>query len=248
MSSNRKYAFSGFGEVDVAAAETSLPTPPVFFGDVSATWNRGKSVPGRFDLEIFAAATVELTNAELLGVVQIQIEIASDDVDTVDFANDELDITTHGLLAGYGPIQLTTTGVLPAGLALLTDYFVIFKTTGTIQLATSLHDAMEGTANAVAFTDAGSGTHSILGSAAMTPFEPESDHSFAKGSNNAFAPILMSYGLLGQAADGAISLTATEGYTTAIEHRPRVVLYGVQATLDVAVATTVSLYPVDDVF
>lgn len=246
MSSNRKYAFNGFGKVDVAAAKTVLPTPPVFYGDVSSTWNLGKSVPGRFDIEIHAAAAVDLTSAELVGLVQIQIQIASDDVDTVDFANDELDITSHALLDGYGPIQFTTTGVLPDGIEALTDYYVIEVNSGTIQIATSLHDAMEGTA--VAIADAGSGTHSLLGSETGTPFLPDSDHSFLEGSNNSFMPILMSYGLLGQAADGAISLTATEGYTTSVEHRPRTVLYGVQATLSGAVATTVSLYPVDDVF
>ena len=242
--SNRKKPFVGFGRVSVADAQTAMPTPPVFFGGVSS-WNGLRGSVARFGLEIHAASAVDVTVAELFGVTQVQIEIASDDVDVVDFANDELDIATHGLLAGYGPIQISTTGVLPAGLSALTDYYTIYTNAGTIQLATTLEGAMEVTANAVAFADAGSGTHSILGS---VNGEPGGDgHNFLEGSNNSYKPILMSRALLGHAADGAFSLSVTEGYATSLDHDPRVVLYALQATLSLAVATTVSLYPLDDV-
>lgn len=43
----------------------------------------------------------------------------------------------HGLLTGDGPFQLTTTGTLPTGLALATDYWVIVLSANTFELATS---------------------------------------------------------------------------------------------------------------
>lgn len=245
MGTNRKKPFDGFGEVTVATGVTALPTPPVFFGDVATNWHAGRSVPGRFDLEMSAAAALEITDAELFGVVLFQVAIVVDTVISVTFATDNIEATTHNLLTGYGPIAFTGAD-LPSGIVAGTDYFVIKADADNFQVALTLHDAMEGTQ--VALADDGSGVMTFIGSAAMTPFLPDSDHSFAVGSNNAFKPILMSYGLLGPAADGAISLTATEGYTTAIEHRPRAVLYAVTGTLDGAVATIISLHPVDDIF
>lgn len=59
-------------------------------------------------------------------------------------------------------VQLTTSGSLPAGLSLATNYFVIIyqrKTTLRIKLATSLANALAGTA--VNFTTTGSGTMTI---------------------------------------------------------------------------------------
>ena len=47
----------------------------------------------------------------------------------VDTAADEIDETNHGFVTGDGPVQLTTTGVLPAGLSLLTNYWI---ETGTV--------------------------------------------------------------------------------------------------------------------
>lgn len=56
-------------------------------------------------------------------------------------------------------VRLTTTGSLPAGLALATDYYVIRLTATTIQLASSLANAVAG--SPINFTTAGSGTHTI---------------------------------------------------------------------------------------
>lgn len=59
-------------------------------------------------------------------------------------------------------VQLTTSGALPAGLALATDYYVIpyqRKTTKRIKLASSLANALAGTA--IDFTTTGSGTMTI---------------------------------------------------------------------------------------
>lgn len=71
------------------------------------------------------------------------------------------DICTHTNinLFPYTRVQLTTTGTLPAGLALATDYYVIKITDTTIQLATSYANAVAGTQ--IDITGAGTGVHTI---------------------------------------------------------------------------------------
>jgi hypothetical protein len=71
------------------------------------------------------------------------------------------DVCTHSNinLFAYTRVQLTTSGTLPAGLSLATDYYVIKVSDTTIKLATSYANAVAGTA--VNITDAGTGTHTI---------------------------------------------------------------------------------------
>lgn len=65
----------------------------------------------------------------------------------------------HGLQLGDGPLRLTSSGTLPAGLALSTDYWVIPIDVDTFYLAASLADAYDGTQ--VDITGTGSGTHTL---------------------------------------------------------------------------------------
>src|SRR5262245_40193577 len=46
-------------------------------------------------------------------------------IGSVNTATDALTITGHGLVTGDGPLQLTTTGTLPAPLALATNYWAV---------------------------------------------------------------------------------------------------------------------------
>lgn len=85
---------------------------------------------------------------------------ATTDVNTTD---DEITETAHGLLTGDVG-QFTTTGTLPAGLSLATDYWVIKVDDDTFQVATSLANAEAGTQ--VDITDQGSGTHTFTMSGA----------------------------------------------------------------------------------
>lgn len=224
MSNRPFYPDVSTAAITVASAVTVLPFPPVVFGDVTV-WNASQSVTPIFEVELHAATTTLLTLAELYGGTEIAVLI-SDDVDTVDFANDELDITTHGLETGDGPLQLTTTTTLPAGLDLLTNYFVIKVNDGTIQLALTFADALAGTA--VTFSDAGIDTHTLTGTSAQTRVK------------------WLSYGFLGPANDGALTLLEKKGYVTRVNHRPRTKYYAVSATLSVAVATTITVHPVLD--
>ncbi len=73
-------------------------------------------------------------------------------------AANAVSITSHGMATGLKG-QLTSTGTLPAGLALATDYYIIVVDANTVQFATSLADAVAGTA--VDITDEGSGVHTF---------------------------------------------------------------------------------------
>jgi hypothetical protein len=88
----------------------------------------------------------------------------ANDMITVTFADgdvtvgtDTINISAHGLETG-DKAQLTTTGTLPAGLALATDYFVIRVDADNIKLASSVANAEAGTAVDITAA-AGGGTH-----------------------------------------------------------------------------------------
>jgi hypothetical protein len=161
----RLFPYTDSALVAVCAEAASLPAIPAAgqFGVVPAAWTREGMMVGKFDLLIWADGTANLTSVTFDALIPSALVIADDDVDTVDFANDELDITSHAYTWADGPLQLTTSGTLPAGLELSTDYWVIYKDGGTIQLAASRANALAGTA--VAIGDAGSGTHTIVDTA-----------------------------------------------------------------------------------
>lgn len=73
-------------------------------------------------------------------------------------ASDLITISAHEFKTGLKG-QVSTSGVLPAGLSASTDYFVIVVDANTIKLASSLSNANAGTA--VDITDAGTGTHTF---------------------------------------------------------------------------------------
>ena len=217
---------SGGTPLVIADAVTTMAVPVLdrAIADVSK-WASASGVLPAFDLEIWAAAAVNLTAAKLYGLVLVAGPIVADAVDTTDFANDELDVTAHALNTGDGPVQLTTSNTLPTGLALATDYWIIEKTTGTVKLALSLADALAGTA--VAFSDVGVGTHTLTGASASRVR-------------------YIDFGFLGGASDGAISLTADIGYGARVAHKSNVIGYAVGATLSTTVATTVTATRVQD--
>lgn len=76
----------------------------------------------------------------------------------VDASGDTITITGHGLTTGL-KCQVSSATTLPAGLLVLTDYFVIVVDADTFKLASSLANALAGTE--VDITDQGTGTHTI---------------------------------------------------------------------------------------
>lgn len=67
------------------------------------------------------------------------------------FANDWKNLTK---------VRFTTTTTLPTGLSLATDYWLVRVSATTARVATSLANALAGTV--VAYTDAGTGTHTLM--------------------------------------------------------------------------------------
>lgn len=84
----------------------------------------------------------------------------------VDTETEILTVASHGFLTGL-KVRLTSTGTLPAGLELATDYFVIASTSGTLKLASSLANALAGTAVDITAAE-GTGTHTITPVAGLT--------------------------------------------------------------------------------
>lgn len=68
-------------------------------------------------------------------------------------------MTTANDWDNYTPFRFTTTGTLPTGLSLNTTYWTVRVSATTSRLATSLTNASAAVPTVVAFTDAGSGTH-----------------------------------------------------------------------------------------
>jgi hypothetical protein len=82
----------------------------------------------------------------------------SDQAFTATAASDECACVGHGYLTGDS-VKLLTTTTLPAPLALLTEYYIIWISADIFKLATSHYNAMAGTA--IDITDTGTGTHSV---------------------------------------------------------------------------------------
>lgn len=87
--------------------------------------------------------------------------VAQDNVDTfvdgdVNVGLDQIGLTTHSYVSN-DRVQLTTSGTLPAGLALSTNYYIIFVDANTVQLSLTF-----GPGPAVDITAAaGGGTHTV---------------------------------------------------------------------------------------
>lgn len=86
------------------------------------------------------------------------ISTVTNTITAVDTTDNYVDHTFYALMP-YTRVQLTTSGTLPAGLALATDYYVIKVSDTRCKFATSYVNAVAGTA--VDITDVGSGTHTI---------------------------------------------------------------------------------------
>lgn len=105
---------------------------------------------------------IDLTRAECFSV-QAVIDVNTPSAKSFAEADVDVDANTiaeaaHGYPTGLKG-QFTTTTTLPAGLSLATDYFVIAVSAGTYSVATTLNNALAGTA--VNITDDGTGTHTF---------------------------------------------------------------------------------------
>jgi hypothetical protein len=107
-------------------------------------------------------AAVDVKHAGIFSV-QAVYDVNTPSADTfasTDVVNaaDTITLTGHDFTTGL-KVRATTTVTLPTGISLGTDYFVIVVDANTIQLATSLANALAGTAMPIA--NDGSGTHTL---------------------------------------------------------------------------------------
>jgi hypothetical protein len=98
----------------------------------------------------------------------------------VNTGTENINITTHGYDEGQ-KIQLTTSGTLPAGLALATDYYVIKVDADNIKLATTRDLVVAGTAVNITAA-AGGGTHTVTAETTTATFTIEkTTHGLSAG-------------------------------------------------------------------
>lgn len=194
-----------------AATSAQLADPPAAWAGVEH-W-RGQT-PADFYLEIWGAASI--TALKLVGAVAKSLTGISVAVNAVTAGADTLTITGHPLRTG-DTVQLTTSGTLPAPLALLTTYVVGVVDANTVKLFTSrsalLAAGSVAAATAIDITDAGSGTHTVVSVAASERLH------------------WLSTGLCGPLADGAVTTTAAIGWCQLAKHRQRHLAYALVGTL-----------------
>lgn len=107
----------------------------------------------------------------------------------------------HGLFQGDGPVQVASSGTIPAGLAALTDYWAIPVDANTLQLAASFFDAW--TPVPVAITSAGSGTITLNATANTLRAGKE-----LTARSRGMRRVTLSVQAFGGSADGSASPTA----------------------------------------
>lgn len=186
-------------------AATTAPFPIVTYGLVPSGWgNIANGHVPEFDLDLTCAgASGAITDLKLYGATRV-VGAVVDDTFTAANATEIMTATAHGLLTGDGPVQLTTTTTLPAGLALLTDYWIIRIDANTFYFAASLADALAGTK--VSITSDGTGTHTLADTADTQ---------------------LVRWRLVGILETSLSLASIREGYTVRCDHDPRVFAYGV---------------------
>lgn len=209
--------------IALVTSASALPFPPAACAVVPASWSSGAAgVVPELDLELWTDADVNLTGLKLYAATSHPLTIAGADF-TADHTTGELHSVAHGLLTGDGPLMFGAAGgALPTGLA--AAGFAIRVGVDDFKLAASLADALAG--NALAFTDDGSGTLSFAGSSATQRLWWNDR------------------GLLGDAGDGAVALTADGGgWARPFRHAPRALAYALVGTLGGAANISATIAP-----
>ena len=88
--------------------------------------------------------------------------VFSDTPFTANATTDQLTATAHGRTTGDGPVRFTTTGTLPAGLALATDYWLVVVDTDHLKVSATFPDSVAVSPTTIDLTGAGSGSHTMV--------------------------------------------------------------------------------------
>lgn len=120
-------------------------------------------------------------------------------------------------------VRFTTTTTLPTGLALATDYWLVRQSATTAKVATSFANAIAGTF--IAFTDAGTGTHTLTtrvaryGGAGVEAFFVSQTLPTGGGPNLTASSYTNQAGTAARAFQGSPTMSATaDAYATRILH------------------------------
>jgi hypothetical protein len=135
-------------------------------GNIGAAGDGFKTLTAGY--AVTAAATVvpnTLKLIDVLGWYRVTTVTTTTAQATIN-ANTFTASSSSGLLLTYAndwtsfsKVRFTTSGTLPTGLALNTDYWLVRVSATTARVSTSFANAIAGTV--IAFTDAGSGTHTL---------------------------------------------------------------------------------------
>lgn len=203
--------------VAIASAAATLPFPPTSWAGTHNFGGPAGGYPAEVDVELWSDTTVAITAAELVAARPHPATIADDAIESANTGADSLTLTGHAYSSGDGPFALTG-AALPGGLSTSGRYFVRVLTANTVSLHLTAADAMGGV-RAVDITSSGTGT--IVGAGAQRLR-------------------WHSVGLLGNAGDGAVALTASRAYAKRFPHAPRTAAYAIVGTPDAATSATVA--------
>src|SRR5262249_37742689 len=78
-------------------------------------------------------------------------------------SSDLIQIMSHGLTTGQGPVMVSSSGTLPGGLSASTAYYIISANSNNIKLATSKANATAGTAVNITSVGTSNATLTITG-------------------------------------------------------------------------------------
>lgn len=162
---------------DTTAADVAATFETAFDNLTNVPFSTDDSdADGTLDYELSSIGDADaaiVKNSDDSGAGSISVSVTNDGVDSaVNISDDQITLASHGFVTGLKG-QLTSTGTLPAGLSTSTDYFVIVVDSNTISLASSLQNALSGTA--IDITDEGTdgATHTFtptsLSNASVTP-------------------------------------------------------------------------------
>lgn len=196
----------------------------------SASTPRYFKAYSEFELELNCDAAETLTGTPKLYACRLAPVTIADD--TFTSSGDTHTATSHTLKDGDGPVRVSSSGTLPAGLEADTDYFVEVASANTFKLHTTRAGAIaRDTSTEITTTNGGTGTHTI------------SDVQDALNSDDNTRRFRFS--LVGELNEGSdIALTDQTSYVERVKHSPLALYYFVTATETNTETIEVRLTPV----
>lgn len=184
----------------------------------------------QFEIDIDCDASETLIGTPRLYAIRLAPVVIADDTFTSSGSDAINTATSHAFQTGDGPVQLTTSGTLPAGLSLLTDYYIEDTGANTFELYTTRALAIAA-GTGIVTSDTGSGTHTLV-----------DKQGGANTDNNTRR---CRHTLVGSLNEGnSIVLAAQTSYMERINHSPLDLYYVVLATETGAQTVTITLTPI----